>query len=244
MPDPTLRLREAAADLLLGGRCAGCQAPGGVICVACRHDLPTGAAPCWPDPVPPGLAPPYAAGRYDGLVRDLVLGHKERGLTGLRGVLGDLLADAVRAAVRGSGADGGPGEPAPLLLVPVPSRPSSVRARGRDPLVEVTRAAAHRLGGDRRVVVGRPLRSRPGVVDQAGLDAEQRRANLTGSMAGRSRSLARLARQLPAVHVVVCDDVLTTGSTAREAQRALEAVGVPVLAIATVAATARRTAVR
>ena len=40
--------------------------------------------------------------------------------------------------------------------------------------------------------------------------------------------------------IVVCDDVITTGVTLRESQRALEAVGLEVAAVAAVAATRRR----
>jgi len=78
------------------------------------------------------------------------------------------------------------------------------------------------------------------VADQAGLDAAARFDNLAGSLHCPSAGLRRLRAWRRAVRVVVCDDVLTTGATAREAQRALEAVGLPVTGVATVAATRRR----
>jgi predicted amidophosphoribosyltransferase len=225
-------LRDAAADLLLGGTCLGCEVPGRLVCPACRDGLPSEAVPRWPSPAPPGLATPYAVASYDGLVRALVLGHKERRLLALGPVLGGLLARSVGAALRDAGAQG------PVVLVPVPSRAAAVRSRGHDPTLTITRAAARGLGAD--TVVAPLLRTRRGVVDQAGLDRGQRRSNLAGSMATRGRALRALARRGTAAHVVVCDDVLTTGSTAAEAQRALAAVGVDVLAVATVAATERR----
>jgi predicted amidophosphoribosyltransferase len=227
--------RDALGDLLLGSRCVGCDRPGRLLCTTCAATLPTTAVPAWPSPTPSGLAVPFAAAYYDGLVREMVLAHKERGVLGLVGPLGWLLAGSVATAAADQGATG------PLVLVPVPSRRSSVRSRGHDPTQSMTTRAAALLREAGLPAATVPLlRLRPGVVDQSGLDVEGRWANLAGSMRCPSRSLARLAARRPRAHVVVCDDVVTTGATAREAQRALEAVGLGVAAIAVSAATRRR----
>ena len=89
-------------------------------------------------------------------------------------------------------------------------------------------------------MVRRLLEVRGEVLDQAGLDSGQRAANLSGSMGVRVRARRGLARVGVPVSIVVCDDVLTTGATAREAQRALEESGLRVRAVVTVAATRKR----
>lgn len=225
---------DASLDLLLGGACVGCGRGGRALCASCAALLPDVAGPAWPTPAPAGLAPPWAVAEYDGVVRDLVLAYKERRVLALRPALGRLLATAVLAALAGR-PDG------TVLLVPVPSRPAVVRARGHEPTAAVTGCAAALIrGAGHDAVVMRMLRSRPGVQDQAGLDAAARAANLAGSMHCPAQVVRRLAARRHQVRTVVCDDVLTTGATAREAQRALESAGLPVAAIATVAATRRR----
>lgn len=225
---------DGALDLLLGGACVGCGRAGRALCDACRVRLPQAARPAWPTPTPAGLAPPWAAGEYDGPVRAMVLAHKEHRVLALRAPLGRLLVQAVSAALAEAPAG-------PVVLVPVPSRPGTARTRGHDPTWSITtRAARLARAAGHDVVAMRLLRSRPGVLDQAGLGAEARAANLAGSMHCPAASLRRLGATCPRARVVVCDDVLTTGSTAREAQRALESVGLEVAALVTVAATRRR----
>ena len=227
-------LRDAALDLLLGGTCVGCAGPGRLVCRDCAAGLPAGARPAWPSPPPAGLVTPWAAAAYDGTVRALVIGHKEHRLLGLREPLAHLLSLAVAAAV----------PVGQVVLVPVPSRRASVRARGHDPTGAIATRAAYLLRSRGYDALAHPLlRPRPGVVDQAGLDAAARAANLGGSMCCPSPGVRRLARLRPRARLVVCDDVITTGSTAREAQRALESVGLRVVAIAAVAATRKRLAV-
>lgn len=169
----------------------------------------------------------------------MILGHKEHRLLAMAGPLGELLASAAAAAVTDLLA--GDADPAPLLLVPVPSRPSTVRERGHEPTTSLARVAALRLAA-----LGHParcvplLRTRSGLADQSGLNAGARAVNLAGAFRAHPPSLRRLARRGHPVHVLVCDDVLTTGATAAEAQRALRAVGLPPLAAVAVAATRRR----
>lgn len=163
----------------------------------------------------------------------MVLAHKEQGVLALARPLGDLLAESVRCGV---GRD-----TTPVALVPVPSRVVVVRTRGHDPLLRLSRAAARRLreqGID--ASVRRLLRPHGTVRDQAGLSSVERMGNLAGTMAVAPAARSALARTNRPVHLVVCDDVVTTGATAREAQRALEDAGLTVRAIATVAATRRR----
>lgn len=209
-----------------------------MLCAGCRAVLPTSARVLWPEPAPAGLATPWSMADYDGAVRAMVVGHKDRSQFAFRPVLADLLAAAVQGAVPDTGV--------PLVLVPVPSRPGSSRRRGYDPMgalvrLAVARLAAGRMGASPYDVMAAPLLvSSRRVVDQAGLDAQQRSSNLAGSMSCPSPGLARLARRRARARVVICDDVLTTGATAVEAGRALRAVGLEPVAVATIAATRRR----
>jgi predicted amidophosphoribosyltransferase len=219
-------------DLALGGSCVCCARAGRLLCPDCRDALPLAARQVRPEPCPPGLAPAFAAAEYADPVRRMILLHKERRAFALAAPLGQALLLPVRAGMASRGR---------TVLVPVPSRPAVVRARGHDPTLRIVRVAARllRAAGD-DVVVSSLLRQRDTVADQAGLTAAERAANLADRMAVRPGRLRALARSGVPVTTVVCDDVLTTGSTAREAQRALEDSGLRVAAICCVAATRRR----
>lgn len=215
-------------DLVLGSACAACARPGRVLCRACESGLPRAPVACRPVPCPAGLAPAYALGDYAGALKLLVNAHKEQQRFALARPLGDLLAEAVRAhAPPGAGA---------VAVVPVPSRAAVVRRRGHDPLLRSVRRAAARLRATGVPAVAvQALRSVRVVQDQAGLGAADRARNLAGTML-----CVRAGPLIAADAVVVADDVLTTGATLREAQRALEAAGVAVTGLAVVAATRRR----
>lgn len=223
---------RAGLDLVLPSRCAGCRSAGRDepvvrgMCDRCRHELDTLVTVRWVI----GWAPIVSIGVYDELLRRLVLGYKERGRVALRHDLGPRLAELIATELHL------PARVRRVILVPVPSSAASTRSRGHDPVEALARAAAKSLcrQGKPAVVLG-CLRHARHVADQSELSAEQRRANLAGAFRVRRRHVRRLVGN----DVVVIDDIVTTGATAVEAVRAVEAAGGCVLGVATVASTPR-----
>lgn len=188
-----------------------------MLCAQCAGSLyGVPARRARPDPEPAGLPAVFGAAPYEDAVRAVLLAHKERGALGLAGALGRALAGAVRAAAAPAAG--------PLLLVPVPSSRSAVRARGHDPARRIACAASRELrrtGTPARVVA--VLGQRRAVADQTGLDARQRLSNLAGAL----RVAAGGVRLLEGGRVVFVDDLMTTGASLAEAARAVRDAGGP-----------------
>lgn len=208
-------LLESIVDLVLPRRCVGCGSVRGVLCPS-----------CWPAGPPLRSGGAVAAAGYDGAVRAALLRYKERGRRDLARPLGTLLAGAVEQVLAW---DRGP-PPGRVVLVPAPSARSVAAARGGDHVARLARQAAVRAGvgwvAD-ALVLNRSVR------DSAGLGVDDRRANLSGAMTAREPR--------PGWAALVVDDIVTTGATLREAGRALQSAGWPLVGSAVVAATERRT---
>jgi ComF family protein len=109
-------------------------------------------------------------------------------------------------------------------LVPVPLAPGRLRERG----FNQAELIAERLAGALRV----PLRRRWLVrvretLPQSELTIAKRRSNVEGAFLATSAAAGQ--------HVVIIDDILTTGATAAACARALRAAGASRIGVATVA---------
>lgn len=120
-------------------------------------------------------------------------------------VLAELFARAVHAGGRAAW---------PEILLPVPLGHGRFRRRGYNQAIELAIHMHRALGIALHTDV--LVRTRE-TVEQAGLGRRARRKNLRNAFA--------VVRPLPARHVAIVDDVVTTGSTANEVARVLKLAG-------------------
>ncbi|OBA83182.1 phosphoribosyltransferase [Mycobacterium sp. 1164966.3] len=207
-------------DLILPFECGGCGTPSTRWCDACAADLDVRADQ--PHVVSPRIdpqVPVFALGRYAGARRRAILALKEHGRADLAAPLAYVLAVGVHRLLSWGIVD------APLTIVPAPTRRSAARRRGGDPVGRMVVAAA---AGHPGIAVADALRMKPMARDSVGLGTSARERNIAGRV--------RLRGRPPRTEVMVVDDVVTTGATARESVRVLHAAGVHVSAVLTLAA--------
>ena len=206
-------------DLILPLECGGCGAPAVRWCDACATEFSVAADR--PHVVNPRIdpeVPVFALGRYAGARRRAILAMKERGRGDLVAPLACTLAVGVHRLLAWGMLE------TPLTIVPAPTRRWAARRRGGDP---ITRVAAAAVAGHRDIRVVRAVRMRAVARDSVGLTTSARERNVAG------RVLLRGER--PRTEVLVVDDIVTTGATARESVRVLQAAGARVAAVLAIA---------
>ncbi len=207
-----MRLAEIAEHLVGRQMCLGCGTPGPLLCGPCARQVES-AVPVQDLPGISGAESVRLLVAYDysGPARQLVLELKMSGRLRTASVLGRALQRTVmRAGIHGH------------IVTWVPGGRSEIVRRGFDHAHAIAQDLARRLGLPLRAT----LEGASGRADQAGLGARARVANAAGSFT------TPVGLDLAGAEIVLVDDLLTTGATARVCAQALLEAGAAVVEVA------------
>jgi len=165
-----------------------------------------------------GFDAAFSYGEYEGALRKLIHLFKYDRITALAGPLGAFLCAALPRDHRFE------------VIVPMPLHWRRRWHRGFNQCELLARLLGQRTGLPVRNAIGR-RRSTPA---QAGLSNSERRSNVAGAFASKH------VNQVMAKHVLLIDDVLTTGATASACASALKRVGARRVTVLTLARVDRR----
>jgi ComF family protein len=174
---------------------------------------------------PPPFVRAVAFGPYQGRMKEVIHALKYDRLHPAAHRLGRMLAEAI-AQLAGEA-------PSEMLVIPVPLHRSKHAQRGFNQARSLAEHALAFLSKShpqwRLTLASSTLMRLRATESQAGLTPRMRRMNVRGAFSVSDRSAVKLK------HVLVIDDILTTGATARAAAKALVDAGATSVWVATLA---------
>ncbi len=196
-------------ELIFPIRCLGCNQLGISICSQCRKFWHPRIIKTWSHSKE--KFPIYSSIPYSPIAGKVLLSAKENSLYLADNLLTIALLHSLRGAQSQNLID---------FLVPVPSRKSVARKRGRQFISTLSRS----VGDLENLPTEEILTHTRRVRDQSNLDAKDRAINLDGAL---------ISLRFLSGRAVLVDDLVTTGATLHEAARALRARGITVAAAVT-----------
>jgi ComF family protein len=180
---------------------------------------------------PPAFVQAVSYSVYDGTVRGVIHALKYDRVASVASVLGKYLAEAIEHLFDADA-------PQQMLLIPVPLHPSRMRQRGfnqaRALATEALRVLRMRHPERRLAMLPGGLVRQRVTESQAGLTPRQRRQNLRGVF------FVPDAAAIHDQHILLIDDIYTTGATARACSQILMQAGAASVRVATVARAQRQ----
>ena len=152
---------------------------------------------------------------YSAIAQKIILGAKESHLKNCDLLVSEAITHSLRKFLTKSKVD---------FLIPIPSRASAVRLRGRQFINEVSEEASRICS----IPIASPLSHQRRVRDQSGLHIQERWNNVEGAFVVKGEHGLRGS-------VLLIDDLVTTGATLSEAARALRYAGITVIGAVTAA---------
>lgn len=204
--------------LLFPTRCFGCRDLGYSICSNCRK--------LWNPHIYKSTIVElavYSAIPYSPVAKNILLAAKEQSIKSADQLVRSAMAASLQVLFQ---------KYPNSALVPIPSAPASNRRRGRDFINEMATLVAKDMG----VGVLPLLEQQRLVRDQSKLNIASRRENLAMALSIKPQLRGKYSSE----SVVILDDLVTTGSTINEANRALTKAGFKVQAAATACVALRR----
>ncbi len=210
-----MNIFKSLNEIIFPERCIGCGILGVALCMQCRKSWSHSRYLTQIAHSNTPVLTVISSVPYSDISQKILLAAKESHIKSADQFVSQAITNSIQSALNFAPCD---------YLVPIPSRKSAARKRGRQFIEEMTAAASELFS----IPILNPLTHVRQVRDQSGLDSKARWNNLEGSLVADTKLVF-------SGKALLVDDLVTTGATLHEAARALRYAGIEVSGAVTAA---------